>query len=165
MKFLCIQTGGTIDKDYPKNKNGWAFEIGSPAITSIINKIPTDHSFEVKELFKKDSQEIDDSDRNKLSDYCIKTSYTKIIITHGTDTLLKTAKHLSTINNKTIILSGSFLPSKFKDSDADFNIGMTISGLQTLPNGIYVAINGLIAKYDDFIRNLKSGKYELKKTK
>ena len=78
--------------------------------------------------------------------------------------MLKTAKHLSIINNKTIILSGSFLPSKFKDSDADFNIGMTISGLQTLPNGIYVAINGLIAEYDAFIRNLKSGKYELKTT-
>jgi L-asparaginase len=164
VKFLCIQTGGTIDKDYPKNKNGWAFEIGSPAFISILNKIPTNHSFEIKELFKKDSQEINEIDREKLRDLCIKTNYSKIIISHGTDTLLKTAKHLSKINNKTIIISGSFLPSKFKDSDADFNIGMAVSGLQTLPNGIYIAINGLIAKHDAFIRNLKSDKYELKTT-
>ena len=162
MKFLCIQTGGTIDKDYPKNKNGWAFEIGAPSITSILDKIPTNHSFEVKELFKKDSQEINEIDRKNLYNFCKSTSYTKIIVTHGTDTLFETAKYLSKINNKTIIISGAFLPSKFKDSDADFNIGMSISGLQTLSNGVFICINGLIDKHDNIIRNPSSGKYELK---
>ena len=162
MKFLCIQTGGTIDKDYPKNKNGWAFEIGSPAIKHILNKTPTDHSYEIMELFKKDSQEINQNDRQELIDCCQQTNYSRIIITHGTDTLLETAKSLSEINNKTIILTGSFLPSKFKDSDAEFNIGMAISGIQTLPKGVFICINGLIASFTLFTRNLNTGKYELK---
>ena len=162
MKFLCIQTGGTIDKDYPKNKNGWAFEIAAPAINSILNKIPTNYSFEVEEICKKDSQEISIKDREKILNYCLETNYSKILITHGTDTLLETAKYLNNVIDKTIVITGSFLPSKFKDSDADFNIGMAVSGLQTLPNGIYICINGIIAKHKEFTRNLKSGKYELK---
>lgn len=162
MKFLCIQTGGTIDKDYPKNKKGWAFEIGSPAIKDILNKIPTELSYELIELFKKDSQEINQNDRQRLIDCCQQTNFSKIIISHGTDTLLETAESLSKIKNKTIILTGSFLPSKFKDSDADFNIGMAVSGIQTMSNGVFICINGLIANYTLFTRNLNTGKYELK---
>ena len=107
---------------------------------------------------KKDSTQINENDRKNILNICQKSSEEQIIITHGTDTILDTAKFLSIIENKTIVLTGSFLPHAFKNSDAEFNIGMAISAVQTLNSGIYVSLNGIIASHNELQRD-DSGKY------
>ena len=159
MKIILLQTGGTIDKDYPKSINGRGFEIGNSALIDLLNKLPLSFDYQVDSILKKDSSEINTEDLLKIYKSCTSYKEDKIIITHGTDTILKTANYLSKIKNKTIVLTGSFLPYNFKNSDADFNIGMAVAGIQTLSHGIYVSLNGQIGKFNEFKRNEQNGRY------
>ncbi|MFH0867589.1 MAG: asparaginase domain-containing protein [Bacteroidota bacterium] len=139
MGILFIQTGGTIDKDYPRAVKGYAFEITEPAIINIIERIHPGFEYKVISLMRKDSGDITESDRKKILKFCRNTSYKKIIITHGTDTIIKTAQLLTSIKNKTIILTGAFKPENFKNSDADFNVGFAIGALNHAPDGVVAA--------------------------
>jgi L-asparaginase len=159
MNILFIQTGGTIDKDYPKTIKGYAFEIADPAVGRILKRISPSIKYSIKTLLKKDSQEISNTDRKMLCAFCNETKHDKIIITHGTDTMLETAKKLSVIKNKTIILTGAFRPEKFKDSDADFNVGMAVGAIEFLLPGVYIAMNGRVMKFDQIKRNLSTGQF------
>jgi L-asparaginase len=159
MKIIFLQTGGTIDKDYPKSKNGWGFEIGDSALKNLLNKLPLSFDYQVDSILKKDSTEINDKDLVKIYKSCESYKEDKIIITHGTDTILNTASYLSKIKDKTIVLTGSFLPYNFKNTDADFNIGLAVAGIQTLSHGIYVSLNGQIGKFNEFQRNEQNGRY------
>ena len=143
MKILFIQTGGTIDKSYPKRK-GYAFEIDEPAVKKILEKIVPRFEYEIVSLLKKDSTDIDARDREKIYQYCKNSLHDKIIITHGTDTIKNTAAKLSSITDKTIILTGAFQPHKFSESDAEFNLGTAIGAINVLKEGVYVALNGVI---------------------
>jgi L-asparaginase len=163
MQLLFIQTGGTIDKDYPKTIKGYGFEITEPAVKRILERIKIYYNFEIITFIKKDSQDITNNDRLKLTQLCEKTQYDKIIITHGTDTIIETAKQLSVIKNKKIILTGAFTPEKFKDSDADFNVGCAIGAIEYVPLGVYVAMNGKVFKHNEVKRNLKTGQFVRKK--
>ena len=98
-------------------------------------------------------------DLENLKNICQKAQESKIIITHGTDTILKPANYLSTITKKTIVLTGACLPYAFKNSDTEFNIGMAIAGVQTLSDGIYVSLNGIIGKFNEIQRDETTGKY------
>ena len=142
MKILFFQTGGTIDKDYPKAIAGYAFEIAEPAVKRILHKINPSFEFEIIQLLQKDSLDITKEDREKISEACLSSDTDKIIITHGTDTMIQTAQHLSGIKNKTIILTGAIKPEKFKDSDAEFNMGFALGALSIAEPGIYIAMNG-----------------------
>ena len=159
MSILIIQTGGTIDKIYPKSINGWGFEIRDAAVNRILSKKELSVDYRIISACKKDSTQINENDRKNILNICQKSSEEQIIITHGTDTILETAKFLSIIENKTIVLTGSFLPHAFKNSDAEFNIGMAISAVQTLNSGIYVSLNGIIASHNELQRD-DSGKYQ-----
>ena len=158
MSILILQTGGTIDKNYPKNINGWGFEIGDAAVHRILSNKALSVDYRIITACKKDSTKLNDNDRNKILNICQKSDEEQIIITHGTDTITDTAKFLSVIKNKTIVLTGSFLPHSFKNSDAEFNIGMAISAVQLLNKGIYVSLNGIIAGPNELQRDA-SGKY------
>ena len=158
MSILIIQTGGTIDKNYPKSINGWGFEISDAAAYRILSNKALSVDYRIISACKKDSTKLNDKDRNKILNICQKSNEEQIIITHGTDTIKDTAKFLSVIKDKTIVLTGSFLPYAFKDSDAEFNIGMAISAVQLLNNGIYVSLNGIIASNNELQRDA-SGKY------
>ena len=164
MNVLFIQTGGTIDKDYPKSTKGWAFEIHDPAVDRILTKLNPSFNYAIKSVLKKDSLEITDQDRMLLLEKCKSAKENKIIITHGTDTLSETANFLSEIKNKTIILTGAMRPERFTNSDADLNIGIAIGGVQSLSNGVYIAMHGLILPHDEISRNMETGQY-LKSTK
>ena len=154
MSILFIQTGGTIDKIYPKSINGWGFEIGEAAVhrnylTNLISQL------RIITACKKDSTQLNEKDRNNILNICQQSSEEQIIITHGTDTILDTAKFLSIIEDKTIVLTGSFLPHVFKNSDAEFNIGMAISAVQTLNKGIYVSLNGILQATMSYSRRFR----------
>jgi L-asparaginase len=159
MHILFIQTGGTIDKDYPRTVKGYHFEITEPAVKRIIERINPAFSFEIKSLIKKDSLDITDSDRKKITDFCSKNKNNKIIITHGTDAIIETAKHLSVIKDKTIILTGALKPERIKDSDADFNLGVAIGAIGSIMAGVYIAMNGIVYPYNKVKRNLATGQF------
>lgn len=159
MVLTLIQTGGTIDKDYPKSIGGWNFEIGEAAFKRMVKLLPSSIEWNFVELLKKDSLELNQNDRLLILEACKKAQSEKIIITHGTDTLFETAKVLSTIENKTIVLTGAMRPERFSNSDAEINFGMALAGVQLLNPGVYIAIQGIIAPYELLNRNLETGLY------
>ena len=161
MKILFIQTGGTIDKDYPGRKGGYAFEINEPAVLQILNRLNPSFDYKVISAFQKDSLDITDEDREILYRTCRESKFERIIITHGTDTIIKTAEKLSRIRDKVIILVGSFLPERFKDSDADVNLGVAIGAVNVLDPGVYIAMNGQILKPDSTVRKDDGKFFEL----
>ena len=98
MKIIFIQTGGTIDKDYPHTTKGWAFEFGEPAVGRVLERLNPSFEYEIYTAFQKDSLEITKEDRAQLAQFIISYPVSvkpiKFIITHGTDTLLDTARYL-----------------------------------------------------------------------
>ncbi len=159
-KLLIIQTGGTIDKDYPRTQLGYAFEITSPAVQRVLSKINPSFEFEIISLLKKDSSEITDSDRELIKNKCLQSDCPKILITHGTDTMIETGLFLKEIQDKTVVITGAFLPERFKDSDADFNIGFAIGALLSLDIGVFIAMNGNVVSATNCYRNKESGKFQ-----
>jgi L-asparaginase len=159
MKLTFLQTGGTIDKDYPKVTKGWAFEIAEPAVLRILEKLALPYEVEVISLFKKDSQEITDEDRQAIFDYCQQLENDKIIITHGTDTMIETGLFLNKFKDKLIILTGAMRPQRFVNSDADLNIGMAIGAANVLTNGVFVVMNGLVIPIEAAKRDLVTGQF------
>jgi L-asparaginase len=152
MKITFVQGGGTIDKDYPQGENhhGYEFKISKPAFLDIFQRISVDFDWDFLEVVKKDSLDITSEDREKLLQTIQKIENDKIIITHGTDTILETAEVLSKITDKVIILTGAMLPEKFKDSDAMFNLGMSVGAINYLPTGIYIALQGKVVNHKKF---------------
>lgn len=159
MKLLFIQTGGTIDKDYPKTNLGYAFEITDPAVSRILPEVNPSFEYEIVSACKKDSTELTEEDRGNIFKLCAESVVDKIIITHGTDTMIETARALSEIKNKTIVLTGAMRPEKFSNTDADFNIGLAVGGAQSLPAGVYIAMHGIILPWDKITRNLETGQF------
>jgi L-asparaginase len=159
MKILFIQTGGTIDKDYPALTEGYLFEITGPAVKRILEKVQPVFDFRILSLLQKDSLDISDKDRSKIRDACIKADENKILITHGTDTIIETAEKLSGIKNKLIVLTGAMRPERFSNSDADFNIGVAIGALNMADAGVYIAMNGRVYPADKVKRDLNTGRF------
>ena len=155
-----VQTGGTLDKDYPRTTGSYGFEISSPAFERILGRL-TDINFEytTDHLLQKDSLDITDEDRNLILNSCQKTDATKIVITHGTDTMVQTAHLLSQIQGKTIVLVGSMIPEMLVDTDAHFNLGMAVGAVQILPAGIYITMNGQIFDWNNVIKDKDTARF------
>lgn len=150
MKILFLQTGGSIDKDYPtgEDNDGYNFVITTPAFERILSYVKPSFEYEAQTILQKDSLDITDEERQKILEACSNSPLEKIIVTHGTDTMLKTAELLGQIKDKTIILTGAMTPELFKTTDADFNIGTAVGGLSVLEPGIYIAMNGLVLPWN-----------------
>ncbi|MAP61349.1 MAG: asparaginase, partial [Candidatus Marinimicrobia bacterium] len=140
-KITILVTGGTFDKEY--NEISGKLYFNESNIKEMLKlgrcKIPVS----IKNLMLKDSLDMVDIDRKLILDACIQTKIKKIVITHGTDTMTKTAKLLAqNIKNKTIVFTGAMIPYKFGASDGLFNLGSALTAAQTLESGVYIAING-----------------------
>lgn len=161
MKIIFIQTGGTIDKDYPQTTKGWAFEFGEqPAFGRILEKLNPSFEYKLITAFQKDSLQITNDDRQALVDLIKNFKDDKFIITHGTDTMIETAFYLSKhVKNKRVVITGAMLPERFSNSDASINLGSAIGAINVLDNGIYIAMHGIIKTFDKINRNLDTGKY------
>ena len=153
MKIAFIQTGGTIDKAYPKILNSYAFEIGGPAFLKILKRIELNFEFEPISLFKMDSTDMTKKDRDIIKQTCMETECNKIIITHGTDAMVKTVEVLSGIKGKTIVMVGAIRPECVKGSDADFNLGVAVGAMNLLPEGVYIAMSGRVYKWNQCEKN------------
>ena len=158
MKIIFITTGGTIDKTYSKNIGTYNFDISNPTINFILKNVEPNFEYEVVSVLKKDSLDITDEDRQLIFDSCKDANSDKIVITHGTDTILETARTLSNLKDKTVVLVGAAQPERFKETDADFNIGMAVGAINVLSKGIYVAMNGRIYEWNK-CQKLNSGHF------
>ncbi len=163
MKISLIQTGGTIDKDYPKVQGGWAFEIGEPAVRRLLMRLNPVFEYEILSIFRKDSQEITTQDREELRQYCAQLANHRVVITHGTDTMIETGHSLLGIPQKIIVLTGAMRPEKFSDSDAPLNLGLALAAVQLLEAGVYIAMHGGIYPVQRVTRNVQTGQFILKK--
>lgn len=161
MKVLFLQAGGSIDKDYPKGQDihGYSFKIEEPAYDRILKRIKPSFKFETKTVLRKDSLDITDDDRQFILEACKNTDIDKIVITHGTDMMLKTAELLSQINDKTIVLTGALTPELFKNSDADFNLGAAVGTVGVLPHGVYLAMSGRVFRWDKVAIDPDTGQF------
>jgi L-asparaginase len=159
IKFFAV--GGTIDKVYFDALS--KYEIGESNINDILKDARVSFKFEVSSILKKDSLEMTAQDRSMITRTVHEESCDKIIITHGTDTMIETAKELSKVKDKVIVLTGAMEPAKFKSSDAIFNLGAAVSAVQTLKNGIYIVINGRIFTPDNLRKNRSLKQFEKKR--
>ena len=141
-KLLIITTGGTIDKIYFDDKSD--YQIGEPQISQILHAMHVAFEFEVSSLMRKDSLHMEDKDRQLILDVVSASKIRHILITHGTDSMVETATVLQNVPDKTIVLTGALNPARFRDSDAIFNIGCAVGAAQTLPPGVYIAMNGKV---------------------
>ncbi len=156
VKIFC--TGGTIDKVYFDALS--EYKIGDPVVNGILKEALVKFSFAVESIIKKDSLEITDEDRNKIFN-CVKAEEcSNILITHGTDTMIDTAKRLQEITDKTIVLTGAMQPARFRNTDAIFNIGYAIAAAQHLDPGVYLAMNGQIFNPDAVQKNRSAAQFE-----
>ena len=157
MKLRIFCVGGTIDKIYFDAKS--KYEVGAPSIGKILHEHDVGFNFEVTALMAKDSLEVTDEDREQIRQAVAAASEDKVIITHGTDTMAATAAALNGISAKTIVLTGALAPAIFKDSDAIFNVGCAVAAAQTLPAGVYVAMNGQIFDYDKVRKDVENNRF------
>ncbi len=146
MKLRVFTTGGTIDKIYFDQKS--EYQVGAPQVLDIFRSGNVAFDFEVESLLRKDSLEISEEDRALIRERVANDSHEHIIITHGTDTMIRTAQALAGIPNKVIVLTGSLEPARFKGSDAEFNIGCAVGAVQALRPGVYIAMNGRVFHAD-----------------
>jgi len=159
MKITFIQAGGTIDKEYAEKAGVYNFEINEPASKRVLKRARPNFEYDIVSVLKKDSLDMDDSDRQKVYDACVKTESDKIVITHGTDTMVNTAEKLGDIKDKTIVIVGASQPEKFMDSDAQFNIGVAVGAINVLEKGIYIAMSGRIYKPDEVQKQKDTGQF------
>lgn len=141
-RIRAFTIGGTIDKVYFDETS--SYEIGEPQIGPLLKEANVTFEFEVESLMRKDSLDLTDADRRKIRQHVEAAAETRILITHGTDTMTETAAALVGIPAKTIVFTGSMLPAKFRQNDALFNVGCAVGAVQTLPPGVYIAMNGCI---------------------
>jgi len=153
MRLLFLQTGGTIDKDYPRSRGGYAFEIAGPAAERILARANASVTFRLVSVVRKDSLELTGEDRLALRQACETAEETRIIITHGTDTMIETAEALSDVQGKVIVLTGAMRPERFSDSDAPFNVGVAVGAAQALAPGVYVAMHGQVLRWNEVARD------------
>ena len=158
MRIKLFTTGGTIDKVYFDAKS--TYEVGSPQVIEILNEINPALDFNVEAILAKDSLELTDEDRLMIRQRVADETCSRIVITHGTDTMVKTALSLRDLADKTIVLTGSMQPARFRTTDAVFNIGMAIGTVQTLPPGVYIAMNGRILDPSRTRKNIDQNRFE-----
>ena len=155
-------TGGTFDKSYNHISGDLFFE--KTHIPEMLERSKCRLNVDVKTLMMIDSLEMTKKDIENIIDECKKTKSSRIVITHGTDTMVNTAEKIAEkIRNKTIVLTGAMIPYAFgSSSDGFFNLGSALSFVQTLENGVYIAINGQYFDFDKVEKNKLKGYFEKK---
>ena len=159
MDQLCIvTTGGTIDKIYFDDKSD--FQVGEPQIGRILDELGVAFRYSVIPILRKDSLHLDDADRDLLRATIAAQPARHVLVTHGTDSMVETAKVLASIAGKTIVLTGALNPARFRGSDAEFNIGTAVGAVQSLPAGVYIAMNGRIWDPAKVRKNVDANRFE-----
>lgn len=157
-ELLIVTTGGTIDKVYFDDKSD--YQVGDPQIGRILEELGVVFRFRVIPILRKDSLHITDADRELVRATIAAQPARHVLVTHGTDTMIATAKVLASIPDKTIVLTGALNPARFRGSDAEFNIGTAVGAVQSLPPGVYIAMNGRIWNPGKVRKNVEANRFE-----
>lgn len=159
MPIRIFITGGTFDKEYNELKGDLFFK--DTHLPEMLKLGRSRVDVVTTTLMMIDSLEMTDDHRSLIADHCINASEDKIIITHGTDTMTDTARTLaSMVQQKTIVLTGAMIPYKFGSSDGLFNLGSALAFVETLPAGVYIAMNGRYFNWDNVRKNKLHGEFE-----
>ncbi len=159
MNIRIFVTGGTFDKEYNELTGELYFKETHVTRTLMLGRCRV--AVDVRTLMMVDSREISDEDRETIARNCAKASEERIVITHGTDTMIQTAQIIAErVTDKTIVLTGAMVPYTFGSSDGLFNLGSALAFVQTLPRGIYVVMNGRFFQWDKVRKNKKTGEFE-----
>ena len=155
--ILILTTGGTIDKIYFDALSD--YQVGETVMAKLLDIARVKRPFRIEEVVRKDSLELDDVDRANIRDRAAAAPENHIIITHGTDTMTETAKLLSAIGGKTIVLVGALAPARFGESDASFNLGMAFATVQTAAPGVYITMSGSVFRADNVVKDRARGAF------
>jgi L-asparaginase len=141
--ILVLTTGGTIDKAYFDALS--EYQIVDSGIPALLKEARVALPFRVVELMRKDSLELTDEDRALIALAADEAPETRIVVTHGTDTMTETAKVLAAeVPGKTVVLTGALSPARFAETDAPFNLGMAFAAAQVAPPGVWIAMSGQV---------------------
>jgi L-asparaginase len=159
MAVKIFITGGTFDKEY--DEIGGRLYFNDTHLPEILALGRCNLAISIRTLKMIDSLEMSDYDREVIVNNCKNCNEKQIVVTHGTDTMEITARVLGAANlGKTIILTGAMIPYKFGSSDGLFNLGTALAFVQSLPVGVYVAMNGKYFKWDNVKKNKSNGIFE-----
>ncbi len=160
MKLRVLTTGGTIDKVYFDAAS--SYDVGDPQVDPLFKESNVTFEYVVEPVLRKDSLVMTDADRALIRERVAAAPEKLVLITHGTDTMVRTAEALEGIAEKVIVLTGSMLPARFRTSDAIFNLGCAVGAVQVLSPGIYIAMNGRISRADSVRKNRALSRFEAK---
>ena len=159
MAIRIFITGGTFDKEYNELTGELYFK--DTHMSELLEKGRCKIPVEIRTRMMVDSLQMTDGDRSLIAHQCRSCEETQIVVTHGTDTMSETAKVLADkVKNKTIVLTGAMIPIKFGSSDGLFNLGSALAFAQSLPHGVYVAMNGRFFNWDNVRKNKETGVFE-----
>lgn len=160
MAIRIFVTGGTFDKEYNELDGTLFFK--DTHLPEMLRLGRCNLEITIRTLMMIDSLDMTEHDRQLIVESCRKEKENRIVITHGTDTMELTARALgrAAISNKTIVLTGAMIPYKFGSSDGLFNLGSALAFVQTLPVGVYIAMNGRYFFWDNVRKNRKTGQFE-----
>ena len=159
MAIKIIVTGGTFDKEY--NELNGELYFNKTHVSEMLKLGRSRVELKIVTLMMRDSLNMTDSDVNIILEECRNSKEDKILITHGTDKMTNTAKVLGqSIKNKTVVLTGAIIPYAFGSSDGMFNLGSALAFVQTLPHGVYIAMNGRYFHNDNVSKNKQNGNFE-----
>jgi L-asparaginase len=158
VRLKIYTTGGTIDKVYFDKKSD--YQVGDPQTGGVLERANVVIEYEVESILRKDSLDLTEQDRKLIRQTVESSPEDHIVITHGTDTMIETAKTLQDVEGKTIVLTGSMYPARFRDSDAVLNIGCAIIAAQILKPGVYIAMNGRIFDPLSAHKNVELNRFE-----
>ena len=156
--LLFVTCGGTIDKIYFDAKGEYA--VGPPQVAGLLEEGNVGFGYEIVPAVRKDSLEMTAEDREAVRAAIAAHECRRVVVTHGTDTMIQTALALRGLEGRTIVLTGSMQPARFRVSDAEFNIGTAVMAAQTLPPGVYVAMNGRIFDPEHSRKNVATNRFE-----
>lgn len=160
MEIRIFVTGGTFDKEYDMIKGQLYFN--DTHLPEIFDLSRCTLNINIRTLMMIDSIEMTTQDREVIANNCKNVPETRILITHGTDTMVETAKVLaqSGIEGKTIVITGAMIPYKFGSSDGFFNLGSALAFVQVLAPGVYVVMNGRYFYWNNVRKNKDTGFFE-----
>ncbi|WP_461211020.1 asparaginase domain-containing protein [Desulfocurvus sp. DL9XJH121] len=154
-----LVTGGTLDKEYNQLDGELVFT--ETHLAEILAQAKCTVPVEIETVMLKDSLHFVEEDRRLVLERCRAASEERIVVTHGTDTMDRTAHLLGReLAGKTAVLLGAMVPYSFVKSDALFNLGCAFSAVQLLPPGVYITMNGKIFAWDNVRKNKAKGEFE-----
>jgi L-asparaginase len=156
MKIGVLVTGGTFDKDYDLINGNLGFK--DTHVPEMFKRGRSTLDIDIQVLMMMDSLEMEAEHRQYIAESCANSQYDNLIVTHGTDTMVDTASVIAAMElSKTIILTGAMRPYKLGSSDGFFNLGSAVAFAQTLPNGVYIVMNGRYFDWQNVRKNKASG--------